>query len=187
MAQNIADTPADGPNDGNFPGFRYLERVTAAANRAVIAHTKELNGAWTDMREGRYSAAAAIQSWTRLAENYFGVVTEAFRAPNAVQAPAWMGIRYSKSAPLKDYAVRVDDVLEIGSLFEVTRFASMGAAGPVDGVLAGTPVVAGSRIEIELDEQKVNALDNGTYFGLIFRAGAGSAPPLVVVVLRVTD
>src|SRR5262245_12801056 len=102
--------------DDNVPGFEFLQRVTTATVRALTAHAEELNGAWSEIRRGRFGPGVAMQSWTRVVENYYGIVTEAWRGPSPTAKPAWLVIPYSKSKPpAPSFSVPVEAVLEKGA------------------------------------------------------------------------
>jgi len=172
------------PGNDTIPGFAYLERVAAAAGRAVTANTRVINDAWADINQRKYGVEAAMHTWARIITNSYGVVTEILRPPGAVPAPAWLVIPYARGGN-RFHGVRVDSVFE-GEQLAATRFEPIRGGDVVDNLVADSPLVQGSRIEFELDEQAVRSLKAGTsYLGFIVRQGAGAAPPLVVVVVQV--
>jgi hypothetical protein len=189
-------TGSDGVNpevnedgDDNLPGFEYLQRVSTAAFRAVTSHGEELNSAWSEIRRGRYSFDTAMKSWAKLTENYYGVFTEALRGPVELHRPAWLIIPYSKSqggAPA--FSVRIDGVLKKGTPLEYTKFEGVGATpSAITDIYEKPPEAVGSRIHIRLSDTVIKSLpENSDHVGFIFRKGVGNAPPLVIVVLRVT-
>ena len=98
-SEDQSDVSGAMPGTDNIPGFAYLERVAAAAGRAVTANTRVVNDAWRDITQRKYDAAAAMHTWARLVSNSYGVVTELLRPPGAVPTPAWLVIPYSAKAP----------------------------------------------------------------------------------------
>jgi|SRR3954471_15560898 len=180
----IGADPEEVSGDDNVPGFEYLSRVSSAASRAVIAHTKAANNAWSEMRYGRYGIGTAMKSWVRVVENYYGVATEMARMSPA-RGPVWQVIPYSRANPKTFYSIRVDEVLQNNDNLVVTPFTALGTGSGRDDVLIKPPHSTGTRIEFDLDKRTVEYMDNGNYLGVIFRQGAGATSPLVVLVLRV--
>jgi hypothetical protein len=185
-SEDQSDVSGAMPGTDNIPGFAYLERVAAAAGRAVNANTRVVNDAWRDIAERKYNAGAAMHAWARIVSNSYGVVTEILRPPGAVPTPAWLVIPYSAKGANRFHGVRVDSVLE-GEHLEATRFEPISGGTVVDKLVVDSPQVEGTRIEFELDEKAVKNLEVGkSYLGFIVRQGAGAAPPLVVVAVQVT-
>lgn len=186
-------TPPDDVRGGedNVPGFEYAQRVAAATFRALMAHGEEINGAWLDVRRGRFGFDTALQTWAKLVDNYYGVFTEVIRGPSQLPRPAWLVIPYSKGKPpAPKCSVRVDGSLETGTALDYTKFESFGwDKRPVEGIYAKPPeVVVGSRVQFRLNEEVILGLsDNTDLVSFIFRKSIGSAPPLVIVLLRVTE
>lgn len=186
------DNPAGGgprgvSGDDNVPGFEYAQRVTTSAIRALTAHGEEINEAWSQIRRGKYDANAAMNSWARLAENYYGIFVEVMRGPFPIPRPAWLIIPYSKSKPpAPDFSVRIDGEVDKGTPLGYTKFEAVGADKPGLGMLDGPPEAAGNRVEIRLNNAAIQKLDPDTdHVAFIFRQGVGKATPLVIVVLRI--
>lgn len=184
------DDPAGGPpgpGDDNVPGFEYAQRVTTTAIRALTAHGEEINDAWSQIRRGKYDAAAAMTSWARLAENYYGIFVEMMRGPSPMPRPAWLVIPYSKEKPPSpSFSVRIDQHVDKGTLLGYTQFEAVGAEKSGVGIFDGPPEAAGNRIEIRLKDTVIQKLKANTdHMAFIFRQGVGKATPLVIVVLRI--
>jgi hypothetical protein len=173
----------------NFPGFEYLSRASTAAGRALTAHAQALNSAWTQMREGRYTVAAAMQTWTRLAEDYYGIATELLRGPSPLRQPAWLVIPYVKrSQQCVDFSVAIDDFLERNSTLDATAFEMFGRDRSAHNNLyaKGSPQGSGTFVQISLDRAALDDLeDSSDHVSLIFRRGAGVVTPLAVVVVHI--
>jgi hypothetical protein len=174
--------------NANVPGFEYLQRVSSAAGRAVAAQVEQMNNDWSKMRDGDYSFAKAMNSWARIVESYYGVVTEAWRGPAEFPRPAWLIIPYSKSkrrAPT--ISVRVDAIFDKRTSLEYTKFEGLGNAQSTDSMYAQAPEGVGTRVEMRLNHKAIQILQDDTdHVGLIFRKAVGAAPPLLIVVVHVT-
>jgi hypothetical protein len=187
-------TPTGGSD--NVPGFEYVQRVSNAALQAMLAHGEEANRAWSEIRRGRFGIGAAMQSWTKVVENYACVVMEGLRFTAHPPQPAWLFIPYSKGRPTTQFSIRMDTLREQASDVESTKFESPGplgsAAAPRQGTVTSslykkTPKVVDGRIEFSLDPDLVKELENDTmHTALVFRKGRGATPPVAVIVMRVT-
>ena len=173
--------------DDNVPGFEYAQRVTTSAIRALTAHGEELNDAWSQIRRGQYDSKAALNSWARLTEKYFGIFVEIMRGPVPMPRPAWLVIPYSKKKPPSpSFSVRIDGHVDRGTMLGYTKFEAVGAAKAGVGIFDGPPQAAGNRVEIQLKNAAIQKLAANTdHMAFIFRQGVGNASPLVIVVLRI--
>jgi hypothetical protein len=173
--------------DDNFPGFEYIQRVTNAAVRALTSHGEELNKAWPEIRRGRYGPGAAMQAWARLTDSYVGIFTEGLRGPGLSMRPSWLVIPYSiKTPPAPAISVRIDGFLEKDATLEYSKFEGLGSAISAKNIYDRPPEAAGSRVKFRLNHAAIKNLNIDTdHVGFIFRQGMGTAPPLVIVVLRV--
>ena len=187
------DDPADTANRGdrggdNFPGFEYFQRVSTAAVRALAAHGEEMNGAWSEIRRGQYDVPTALQGWANVVENYYGIFTELMRGPAQVARPAWLVVPYSKGKPpAPSFSVRIEGSVAPGTPLDYTKFESFGwDERPLYGIYARPPEANGSRVEIRLNDEVIQRIrENTDLVSFIFRKSAGSAPPLVIVLLHV--
>lgn len=188
----MAVNPAGGkPSSSvaNFPGFNYVARVASAANRAMDAHAELLNQAWSQMREGTYTPEEALKTWSRVTDNYVGVVTEAWRVSNVGPTPSWFLIPYSKKDPKLNYSVPIDQVLEKNADLEVTSFQSMGTWPSITAqtmLKNGQVRGAGTRIEFDLDQGALDVAVGNSYQAFVFRKGGGAAPPLAAIVVQIS-
>src|SRR5262249_49433491 len=98
FVQSFTGSEPSMPKGDNFPGFEYIDRVSTSAWRALTAHAQLVNASWSNLRQGRYPLDAAMQSWTRIVENYYGVFAEALRGPTRIVQPVWLVIPYTKGA-----------------------------------------------------------------------------------------
>jgi hypothetical protein len=180
------------PDVENFPGFVFLERVTTAASRAVLAHARALNDTWSEIREGTSDASTYMKMWARIAENYYDVAEELWRPPNLGRAPAWFLIPYQIKVSPATYDIPLNEALDAGASLDITTFGSVGDDGNASGgitvqnMLTGPPKAAGRFIEIELNQPVVDKLVSGTsYLAFVFRTGSSAVPPLAAIVIRV--
>jgi hypothetical protein len=197
VSQFMGSTPPPPTGSDNVPGFEYVQRVSAAALHAVLAHGEEANRAWSELRRGRFGIGAALQSWTKVVENYAGVVTEGLRFTPQPAQPAWLFIPYSKkNPPTTKFSLRIDTTREPIASLHFTEFegpAPVRSAAPGSGRVKsvlykkGIPEVVGNRVEFNLDHSQVQQLDDGTqHTAFVYRKGMGAAPPVAVVVVQVT-
>jgi hypothetical protein len=191
VSQFIGSTPPSPGAGDNVPGFEYVQRVSTAAFHAVLAHGEEANRAWSETRRGRFGIGAAMQSWTKVVENYAGVVAEGLRFPAQTSQPGWQFIPYSKkNPPTPPFSVRTDSTRELRQGLEYTTFAPLVPTGSSTKSVrySKTPEVVGGRIEFTLDRSQIQTLDSNTdYIGFIYRKGMGAAPPVAIIVVHVTD
>jgi len=169
----------------NVPGFEYVQRVATSMFRALSAHGEEMNDAWLKIRRGGFGFADALQSWARVADNYFGVVTEAARGPGQFPRPAWEAVAVSKANPKLPHSIRIE-----GSLEKDARLTSVwfNRDGQVEQqvICEEAPTAAGSRIEFRLNAETLAKVEPGTMvIGFILREGVGSTSPLLIVMVRV--
>jgi hypothetical protein len=174
--------------DDNVPGFEYVQRISSASGRALAAQVERMNGDWSTMREGRYTFAMAMQSWAQAVESYYSVLTEAWRGPSQMPRPAWLVLPYSqRKPPAPALSVRIDGIFDQKTALEYTRFEGLGKAQSTEDIYAEPPYGVSSRVEVRLNDDAIQQLEANTdHVGFIFRKGMGVAPPLVIVVLRVT-
>ena len=184
--QASAHEPPEFSND-NIPGFEYLQRVTMAAGRAVVAQVERLNEDWVRIREGTYTFGAALGTTAKWLESVTHVVDEAWRGPSQFPRPAWLIIPYSlRHKPAPDLSVRVDAIFDRRMPLDYTKFEGLGSARSSQDIYAQAPHGVGNRVELRLNELTLERLDPNTdHVGFIFRPNAGPSPPLVIVVLRV--
>jgi hypothetical protein len=186
--RKVTGSAAGDGGDDNVPGFEYVQRVSTAAFRALSAHGEAMNAAWCQIRRGEFGFAEAARSWSKIVENYFTVVTEAARGPSQLARPAWQVIPYSKKDPRLNFSVPTEYVLERGAALAYTRFASLTGDGVGGDIYEDTPKAVGSRVEFRLNRKVMDGLpDNADYIGFIIRKGMGTAPPLVIVMIRVLE
>jgi hypothetical protein len=173
----------------NFPGFGYAERVATAAVKAFAFHGQEANRAFSDMRDGNLGVREAIRSWTRVVDSYSAVVMEMFRNPLQLPSPAWFSIPYSKKNPVFIHLARVDQVIANTTELLATKFEAIGVPDPpIDDLIERVAPAGSSRVEIDLNRKALDNVQSGRdYVGLIVRKGAGSAAPLLVVAVHVSD
>jgi hypothetical protein len=195
VSQFVGSTQTPTGGSDNVPGFEYAQRVSTAAFHAVLAHGEEANRAWSEIRRGRFGIGAAMQSWTKVVENYACVVMEGLRFPAQAPQPAWLFIPYSKKKPpTTPFSLRIDTTREQATPLEFTTFEGRAPAGDAgaratvrNALYTKTPDVAGGRIEFSLDHNKIQKLDDDTeHTAFAFRKGMGAGPPVAVIVLRVT-
>jgi len=195
VSQFMGSTPPPPTGSDNVPGFEYVQRVSTAALHAVMAHGEEANRAWSELRRGRFGIGAALQSWTKVVENYAGLVTEGLRFTPHASQPAWLFIPYSKKdPPTTKFSIRIDTTREPIPSLQFTDFEGLAPVGYTgerstrrNALYKKPPDVTGGRIEFSLDHDKIKALDDDTeHTAFAFRKGMGAAPPVAVIVVRVT-
>jgi hypothetical protein len=199
------DVGGGDPGDDNIPGYQYADRMSTAMSRALRAQAEEFNGAWRQIRQGRYGFGAAMRSWAKLAEGYYDVYLEALRGPSEVPRPSWLVITYNvRNRPANTFPVRCDG-LDLGDKpeLECTNFAgarrpdpnnleTVPVAAPKEYIYEGSPQVDGKRILVTFNDQIPDRvgrreLQLGDYVGFIFRKQAGRSMPLVIVTLRLIN
>jgi hypothetical protein len=179
------DQPMSGSD--NFPGFEFSQRVATAAVRALAGHARELNANWASIRRGQFSVSEALQSWSRITEAYFGVVTEAVRSSDVSQ-PTWQVIPYSKKGhPQPRHSIRIDRVLAAGTALASTAFEGLGTGRSTQDFYKKKPTLEGNRVEFTLDKTVLDSLKDGTdYVSFVFPKAMGTVPPLVIILLSIT-
>ena len=128
-----------------------------------------------------------MQSWARVVENYSNVVGEVLRSPSQLPATAWFVIQYSKKEPRLNHTIRIDDVLDKSTALKSSDFIPLGGSNALTSgdVYAKTEGV-GSRLDVELNEDRLKGVHEGRYVGVIFRQEIGSGTPLAIVILHVS-
>src|SRR6185503_5272087 len=116
----MADTPppnnvgsADAPE--NFPGFDYLERLSGAAQNAIVAHGRAMTDAWNLMRGGKWDVATAANTWAKIVDNYTPVVEEIWRVTNTPRPPAWKVIPITLGESAVSYDIRLNQSVQAGA------------------------------------------------------------------------
>ena len=171
----------------NVPGFRYVSRVFEAGYNALANQAERANGAWAEIKQGRWGFGSAMRMWAEAVEEYYGVAVEAAKGPVYAHRPAWLVFPYSKkNSPTLNDQAELDCRVDEGEL-DYTSFEAFGKGKASKTLYRTAPQGKGTTVTVQLDKNQVKKLPNGDYVSFIFPKGAGSQPPLVIVVLRVTD
>jgi hypothetical protein len=179
-------------NKDNLPGYSYLSRISEAGFNALTAHGETANAAWKEIRRGRYGFGRAMRDMSKLVENYYGVLCEASRGIEEQRRPVWLLVPYSRKKPTNRHSVRIETTLAPGQLLEHTKFEAFGGGAGYDTLFAadGEPKVEGARLTVRFDEKKIapnaNHVPDGYYVCFVYPQGAGSGPPVAIIVIHVT-
>jgi hypothetical protein len=176
------------PSGDNFPGFEYLQRVSASASRAVVAHTAEVNQVWSNLRNGKFEYAPALQSWTRVVDTYFALVSDVWRGPFQMPRPTWRVIPFSKKDSPLSYTFPTEQPLDKSTTLDYTILPVPSAPPAPSTIFSQPPLVDGSRVTFTLDKDEIaSRLPNDSrYLGFVFEQGKGAVNPLLIFVLHVT-
>jgi hypothetical protein len=174
----------------NYPGAAYVDRVAGAIGRAWTSQTKEMNEAWSDIRNGRFGIGRAMQMWARTIETSYDVLVEVAEGPASSPRPAWLVIPYNPDKPEENraseyvYKVKVEGPSEPSGRLDYSKF--IGVAENAYDLYVSPPVREGTQLEFRLKEDELKLLQPDTdYISFIFREGQGAAPPLAIIVVRV--
>jgi hypothetical protein len=172
----------------NVPGYRYVSRVFEASYNALTNQAEKANGAWAEIKQGRWGFGSAMRMWAEAMEEYYSVAVEVARGPAYAHRPAWLVFPFSKkAAPTLIDQAELDCSVDEGEL-DYTSFEAFGRGkASKKKIYRRAPLARHSTVSVQLDKDEVKDLDNGDYVSFIFPKGAGSQPPLVIVVLRVSD
>jgi hypothetical protein len=175
---------------GNFPGAAYVDRIAGALGRAWTSQTKEMNEAWSDIRDGRFGIGRAMQMWARTVESSYDVFVEIAQGPASSPRPAWLVIPYNPDKPEENraaeyvYKVRVEGPSEPLGRLDYSKF--IGVAKNAYDLYVTPPLREGTQVEFRLKEDALKQLQRDTdYISFIFRQGQGAAPPIAIIVVRV--
>ena len=174
----------------NYPGADYVARITDAIGRAWTSQTKEMNEAWSDIRNGRFGIGRAMQMWAKTIESSYDVFVEVADGPASSPRPAWLVIPYNPDKPEENraseyvYKVKVEGPSEPSGKLDYSKF--IGVAKTAHDLYVTPPLREGTQVEFRLKEDALKLLQRDTdYISFIFRQGQGAAPPLAIIVLRV--
>jgi hypothetical protein len=181
---NVPDNASQ--SGDNVPGLEYLQRVSAAAGRAVLAHTEEVNQVWSDIRRGTFQPAPALQSWTRVVDSYFAIVTEAWRGPFQLPRPTWRVIPFSLKDSSPSFTFPTEQLLDKGANLDSTILPVPNGAAVPAKIFSQEPTVDGSRVTFVLDKTAFVRMENERFVGFVFEKGKGAVNPLLIFVLHVT-
>lgn len=185
----------------NPPGLSYAQRVATAWGSAALAMTETYNRSWNEVRAGTYDLGSLMRTWATVYETYSDVAVEALKGPSFRSGPEWLHIQYDKKTRTPDSLSGIatldrkygQDVVPQTTPFERlgSIAAKSGAPGPDLELFKNTTFWTDSlrrdAIRVHLDKDKVQNLDAGHYVGFVLVQGVTAAPPLVIVLLRVTD
>ena len=193
----------------NLPGMDYLVRVGNLWNNLLIKQSSEMQKAWSQIKGGTYKSQNAYSLWATAVEDYYGLAIDAGRGPGYIPRPAWLYFAYSvnpKNASVLSYTARIDRSESSATTLATTDFAALDKGSGLS-FLPGTSEdpnsiyeqchVKGDQIEIvlagkELAAQAASAKKNkqslkGQYISFVFGKNRGPEPPLLIVVLSITD
>jgi hypothetical protein len=186
----------------NPPGMDYLVRVGNLWNNLLIKQSSEMQKAWSQIKGGTYQYQNAYSVWATAVEDYYGFAVDASRGPGYIPRPAWLYFAYSpKEQPTLSYTARLDRSESPATTLDKTDFASLDK-GPDSRYLLAGPLyeqchVNGDQLEIVLDAKELANLAatakknkqslNGQYISFVFGQNRGPEPPLVIVVLSISD
>ncbi len=189
------------PTKENPPGLSYAQRVAAAWGSAALAMTETYNRSWNEVRAGTYDLGSLMRTWATVYETYSDVAVEALKGPSFRSGPEWLHIQYDKKTRTPDSLsgiATLDRKYGQDAVPQKTPFERLGSIaaksvspGPDLELFKNTPFWTDSlrrdAIRVLLDKDKVQNLDAGHYVGFVLVQGVTAAPPLVIVLLRVTD
>ena len=183
--------------NNNIPGMEYLLRVGTLYNNVVTKQADEMQTAWSAIKNGTYKYQDACRVWATAVEDYYGLAVDVSRGPGYISRPAWLYFEYSKTNPSTlSYPARLDRSESPATDLNTTDFANLDKGNGPSFLLASDLYqqheVSGEQVKIVLnDKYLANAPPapslNGQYISFVFGKNRGPEPPLVIVVLRLTD
>lgn len=176
----------------NFPGMDYFVRVGSLWNNILVKQAAEMDTFWSSVKEGNYTHQGLFKAWAGAVEDYYSIAVEASKGPGYVSRPGWLYFSYSKATnPVMAYTARLDRSESAATVLDKTDFISLDGGDK----LAAKEVYVdsgchlnGNELHITLDKDKLALVkQEGQFISFVFGKNRGPEPPLVIVVLRISQ
>jgi hypothetical protein len=176
----------------NFPGMDYLVRVGSLWNNVLLKQSAEMNTFWSSIKDGNYTHPGLFKAWAGAVEDYYSIAVEASKGPGYISRPAWLYFSYSKTTkPVLAYTARLDRSESAATVLDKTDFTSLDSGAKLlakDVYVDSGCHLNGNELQITLDKDNLALVnEEGQYISFVFGKNRGPEPPLVIVVLRISQ
>lgn len=186
-----SDNNASNSSGANkFPGFGYLQRMSASYTTAVTGQGSEANTLWRSLKDGTFEFKQLGGAFARTVESYYDVVTEALKGPNYAVRPEWANFKLKKSDnPVTPLTAEVAvDKQPDETLLDYTPFIEVLGTHRIEKPADKSylvPLMSGDKkaVFIELSSEALAEEPPGQYTCMIYATGRNGSPPLVIVTL----